>query len=286
MQAPTCSMPGTKTGNRRQDTECLQRGKFLDNGAGGGTAGDGVHQPGENDLLPLSNSLSPGETVHFFLKVTVPAGATDHGASTNTLTVKNQDGSGAQDNWPAANGRDSQSDQTTTTCVVAPGVTVDSVIPAVVSTGAAAVVSWTANKDADYFIEVGGSGVKGSGVLLTSGTCQAGVQVQTPVSETDLPDNAKSTVFVIIESPDGAAFASCEITDDQTPPAIELRRITVAGSVSDPTVTEVVVNGQAYPVTDGTYSFAIEAPVGSEIAIEATNAHGFKAVRTIRVTRQ
>jgi hypothetical protein len=260
---------------------------LLDNGAGGGIAGDGVHQPGENDSLSSSLSLAPGETVHFFLMVTIPPAAANGASSTNIVTVKNQSGTGAEDNWPAANGRDSQSHQTTTTCVTgALAVTIDTVDPASIPASGISVISWTANSDADYFIEVGGTGVKGTGTQIASGTCQAGIQVQSQVSEQNLPDNVISTVFVIVETATDTAFDSCEITDDQAPPVIELTRITVTGFVTDPTVPAVVANGQVYPVNGGQYSFTINAPVGSEIIITATNADGFTAIRKITVTKQ
>jgi len=259
---------------------------LLDNGAGGGTAGDGVHQPGENDSLSSSLSLAPGETVYFFLAVTIPPSASNGNFSTNTITVRNQNGTGAEDNWPSANGMDSQNHQTTTTCAAALAVTIGTVDPASIPASEISTISWTANADADYFIEVGGTGIKGTGTQIASGICQAGVQVQTQVSEASLPDNAKSTVYVIVETATDAAFDSCEITDDQTPPEIELTRITVNGFVSDPTVAAVVANGQVYPVNGGKYSFTINAPVGSEITIIATNESGFTAVRKIKVTKQ
>jgi len=260
---------------------------LLDNGTGGGIAGDGLHQPGENDSLPYSLPLAPGETVHFFLKVTAPSGALNGDFSANTVAVRNQNGSGIEDDWPSANGRDSQSHQTTTTCIIpAPFVTIDVVDPAAVPASGAAVISWTADADADYFVEVGGSGTRGTGTQIASGACQAGIQMQTLVAEQSLPDNAKSTVFVIVETANVTGFDSCEITDDQTPPVIELASITVTGFVTDPTVPVVIVNGQVYPVNGGKYSFTIDAPVGSEIIIYATNKSGFTTSKKVKVIKQ
>ncbi|TET34914.1 MAG: hypothetical protein E3J72_12320 [Planctomycetota bacterium] len=256
-----------------------------DNGMGNGTAADGIHQPGETDLLPPVVTLDPGESVHFFLEVSVPAGESDHAFSDNTVIVKNQNGAGAEDDWPSTNGRDSQSHQTTTTCVLTPLITINSVIPASISIGADATISWTANKNADFYVELGGNGARGTGLQLAEGKCDADVEIQTQISEGDLPDNGKSTLYVIIESVDGAAFASCEITDDQEAPVIELIRVTISGSITDSSVKTVMVNGTEHPVTDGKYSVTIEAPVGSEIEITAKSSSGYTATRKVRVTK-
>ncbi len=84
---------------------------------------DGIHDPGETTKIGTGGSgtvnLSPDTSQYFFVEVTIPATATDAETNTYTLTVKNQNGAGTEDNWPNANGQDAQEDEATTT-VAAP----------------------------------------------------------------------------------------------------------------------------------------------------------------------
>ena len=78
---------------------------YADDGAGGGVAGDGVRQPGENTPSLSSGTLAPAASYRFFLAVTVPPGSAD-GAHDETRV--SAIGAGA-----------SGTDQVTTTAVTA-----------------------------------------------------------------------------------------------------------------------------------------------------------------------
>ena len=57
---------------------------YADDGAGGGVAGDGVRQAGENLVSASTGPLAPGASYRFFLAVQIPAGSAD-GARADTL---------------------------------------------------------------------------------------------------------------------------------------------------------------------------------------------------------
>jgi len=82
---------------------------IADDGSGGGIAGDGVRQSGENQVTAGTGTLAPAASYRFFLAVTVPAAATDGLRADATVTVS---GPGA-----------AASDQVTTTAL-APVVSV------------------------------------------------------------------------------------------------------------------------------------------------------------------
>ena len=69
---------------------------YADDGAGGGVAGDGVRQAGENRQSAATGPLSPGDAYRFFVAVTVPANSTDGAHADTTLTVTGT-GAGATD---------------------------------------------------------------------------------------------------------------------------------------------------------------------------------------------
>jgi uncharacterized repeat protein (TIGR01451 family) len=78
---------------------------YADDGAGGGIAGDGVRQSGENHEVSSTGPLAPGESYRFFLAVTVPETSADRAHSDSHLAVT---GAGA-----------SASDQVTTSAIAA-----------------------------------------------------------------------------------------------------------------------------------------------------------------------
>lgn len=73
---------------------------LADDGLGGGTANNGVHEAGETTVI---SGLAVGKDGYknFFLKVSVPVGATHYSTSTVKLTLKAQNGSGTEpgDGW-------------------------------------------------------------------------------------------------------------------------------------------------------------------------------------------
>ena len=70
---------------------------------------------------------------------------------------------------------------------------------------------------------------------------------------------------------------------DTTPPVITIKRVRVVGTVSDPTVTEVEINGVKVPVSGGVYSYEVILVVTNTITVKATNAKGQTVTRTINV---
>lgn len=69
---------------------------YADDGAGGGTAGDGVRQPGETRSCTSTGPLAPGNSYRFFLAVTVPETGTD-GARAEALLAVAGDGANGTD---------------------------------------------------------------------------------------------------------------------------------------------------------------------------------------------
>ncbi|MEW6555823.1 MAG: hypothetical protein AB1349_00535 [Elusimicrobiota bacterium] len=91
---------------------------YADDGAGGGTANDGVHQNGETNTVTNTSQFFTNTSYYFFVAVPVPSTAVDGSSTTVRLTVKDKNGDGTEDNWPAA-GDDTRTDDTITICSVA-----------------------------------------------------------------------------------------------------------------------------------------------------------------------
>lgn len=72
-----------------------QGGLFLDDGAGGGVAGDGVRQPGENHGCVSTGTLAPGASFRFLLAVTVPESGNDGARSDHLVAATGSGASGA-----------------------------------------------------------------------------------------------------------------------------------------------------------------------------------------------
>jgi uncharacterized repeat protein (TIGR01451 family) len=70
---------------------------YADDGAGGGTANDGIHQAGETTVTASSGALLANGTYRFFVAVTVPTGTANGVTSTYTLNVNGTDGGAADD---------------------------------------------------------------------------------------------------------------------------------------------------------------------------------------------
>jgi uncharacterized repeat protein (TIGR01451 family) len=63
---------------------------YKDDGAGGGTANDGVRQLGETNLASTTGSLAADAAFKCFVAVTVPAGAARGAVDTTTMTATSQ----------------------------------------------------------------------------------------------------------------------------------------------------------------------------------------------------
>ncbi len=74
---------------------------------------DGIRQPTENTEISTTGTLAADATFYFFVSVVIPSNAVDGSTSTIRLTARNRNGSGTEDNWPAA-GNDTRIDDTTT----------------------------------------------------------------------------------------------------------------------------------------------------------------------------
>lgn len=68
---------------------------YADDGAGGGIAGDGVRQSGENHEVSSTGPLAPGDSYRFFVAVTVPESSVDRAHSDSHLAVTGVGASGA-----------------------------------------------------------------------------------------------------------------------------------------------------------------------------------------------
>ena len=68
---------------------------FADDGAGGGVAGDGARQGGENSIGISTGSLAPGGAFHLFVAVTVPESGADGARGDARLTVTGEGAGGA-----------------------------------------------------------------------------------------------------------------------------------------------------------------------------------------------
>ena len=69
---------------------------YADDGAGGGVAGDGVRQVGENQQSVATGPLAPGGAYRFFVAVTIPQGTLNGAHADSTLAVAGG-GAGATD---------------------------------------------------------------------------------------------------------------------------------------------------------------------------------------------
>uniref|UniRef100_C6E548 Conserved repeat domain protein n=1 Tax=Geobacter sp. (strain M21) TaxID=443144 RepID=C6E548_GEOSM len=67
---------------------------YADDGAGGGIAGDGVRQPGEENRCVSTGPLPPGASHRFFLAVAIPESGSDGARADARLTVTGEGASG------------------------------------------------------------------------------------------------------------------------------------------------------------------------------------------------
>ncbi|MBN1810095.1 MAG: hypothetical protein JW909_13595 [Planctomycetes bacterium] len=156
--------------------------------------------------------------------------------------------------------------------------------PDTIGGGGTSEFKWTSQKAGTYYIEVGGDGSIGSGTQIGTGTCAAGVEETTSVTEANLADDAANTVYVIVDAGGDVLAKQAGIVDDESAPAITLVQVAVAGTVDDATVTEVLVNGSSVAVAAGAYSGMVTTGMDS-ITVEATNGASQTVVKTVTVTQ-
>jgi uncharacterized repeat protein (TIGR01451 family) len=100
---------------------------YADDGAGGGTANDGIHQAGETTVTNTTGTLSASGTYQFFVAVAIPANTADNATDgTTTLTVTGNADAGASDDT---------TDDVVTTCD-APDLSIDKKVRNVTDAGA------------------------------------------------------------------------------------------------------------------------------------------------------
>ncbi|MHC4661090.1 MAG: M14 family zinc carboxypeptidase [Planctomycetota bacterium] len=84
-------------------------------------------------------------------------------------------------------------------------------------------INWNVDYDGQYYIEVGGNGMPGTGSLLTEGPVTAGEIVSVSVMTTDLPINITSRIHIIAVNPlDKVGHVSVDISNDHTPPSSQI----------------------------------------------------------------
>lgn len=124
-----------------------------------------------------------------------------------------------------------------------PTVTINSVSHSVVGPSQSTTVDWVSDMNGTYYVEVGGTGAVGSGTLITSGLCTSSVSVNTIIYDTDLADDALSTVWFMVDTGANVGNQSVQIHDDQTAPSSAITEpadgtspdtaTSVAGTASD-----------------------------------------------------
>ena len=132
---------------------------YADDGAGGGTANDGIHQSGETNVTASSGALAADATYQLFMAVTIPANTADTSTDNTTLNVVGSGDAGAGDDT---------TDQVTTTAN-APDLDIVKRVRNVTDAGA---FNTTANADPtdtlEYRIDVTNNGtVQATAVVLT-----------------------------------------------------------------------------------------------------------------------
>jgi len=107
---------------------------------------------------------------------------------------------------------------------LAPTVSLVSFSPAdrVIGPSVDLVVTWRADKDGTYTIEVGGTGTQGSGTQIAAGSVTANTNIQTTITATDITDNATETVWIYVDSGGDIGSTHFDVTDDQTAPSVQI----------------------------------------------------------------
>ena len=134
--------------------------------------------------------------------------------------------------------------------------------PGVIGTGGTTTFSWVCDWTGTWSI----SGL----AVQKSGTCSAGVPVTTNILESDLQDDSNNVATLTVSAPPNQASINVGIVDDQTPPVFtSLELVSITGSVSDQTITQLTVRiagqqDQIVNVNGGSFSF--NCPAGTTSA--------------------
>lgn len=132
---------------------------YVDDGAGGGTANDGIHQAGETTITSSTGLIAEDATYKFFVAVTIPANTANGQTDDSVLTVTGSGDGGAGDD----------TSDTITTTAQAPSLSITKRVRNVTDSGT---FNTTANADPgdtlEYRVEVtNGGAVSATSVVLT-----------------------------------------------------------------------------------------------------------------------
>lgn len=128
---------------------------YADNGAGGGTANDGIHQAGETTVTASTGALAADATYKFFVAVTIPADTADAQTDDTVLTVTGSGDAGAGDD----------TSDTVTTTSQAPALSITKAVRNVTAAGA---FDTTATADPNDTLEYRLTVTNGGTVTATS----------------------------------------------------------------------------------------------------------------------
>lgn len=132
---------------------------YADDGAGGGTANDGIHQAGETNVTSSTGSIAQDTTYKFFVAVTIPANTANAQTDDSVLTVTGSGDSGAGDD----------TSDTVTTTAQAPALSITKNVRNVTDAGSFNTTAAADPTDTlEYRIQVTNSGsVTATSVVLT-----------------------------------------------------------------------------------------------------------------------
>ncbi|MEW6618388.1 MAG: cytochrome D1 domain-containing protein [bacterium] len=177
---------------------------------------DGVHQATETTTI-TQLSLGPNEFNYFFLGVQIPATATTGQQSTTTLTAKDQNGSGADDNWGYP---DTRTDEVVTIC----------------SSGIPAVITITKSRDKSL-VRPGGTITYTLTYRNNSGSPATDIMIIDYIPANTTLDQPATGTDTIIEYYVGGSWTS---TFSTTATMVKWTRTTPLPAVSEATVSFVV----------------------------------------------
>ena len=218
-------------------------------------------------IVEFTADTSDGNAITFTISDLIPNEDYEvfcDGNSFALLTATN-DGSiqFSNSDWPTARTftiKQASTNTGTLTGTVTEKATGDPIEGALVTAGA---ISATTDKDGKYTIK---------GLLPDTYDVTVSAPNYAPVSKS-ATITAGETTTVDFELEPG----------DTTPPVITIKKVRVVGTVSDPTVTEVEINGVKVPVNSGIYSYEVILVVTNTITVKAANAKGQTVTRTINV---
>ncbi|MFH1421775.1 MAG: S8 family serine peptidase, partial [Planctomycetota bacterium] len=149
-----------------------------------------------------------------------------------------------------------------TYAVDTPTVTINSISSTIVGPAQSSTINWTSNTEGSYSVEAGGTGISGTGTIISNGTCVSDVAVYTEITESAILDNSTTRVYIYVTSGSRTGNFSVFLIDDHRAPAsiivnplggcTRTGSFTIFGSASDTggsSVSEVeisIYNGSCY----------------------------------------